>query len=62
MKSNRWVVFVAVLAVATSVWAAPGEESRNTNASVESTPSNYSNSSSGMGWQGWGLSPKRGTC
>jgi opacity protein-like surface antigen len=55
MKSNRWVVFVAVLAVATSVWADPGEESRNTNASVESTPSNYSNSSSGMGWQGWGL-------
>ena len=55
MKSNRWVVIVAVLAVATSVWADPGEESRNTNASVESTPSNYSNSSSGMGWQGWGL-------
>jgi len=54
MKSKRLLIFVVMLTLATVVWAGAGEESRNTNASVESTPSNYS-SSSGMGWQGWGL-------
>ena len=55
MKYSRWIIIVAVLALVTSVWADPSEESRQTNASIESTPSGYSGSSSDFGWQGWGL-------
>lgn len=53
MKSTRWLIVLAVLAVATSVWAEPGNESRQTNASIDTTHSG--SGSSGIGWQGWGL-------
>ena len=58
MKSTRWVILLALLVVATSAQAEPGNESsKKTNASVDTpqtTSSHYAGSSQ-FGYQGWGV-------